>query len=99
MILTKEVVDEINHTIENVNVSEEYSLHEFEMTVGLITLFITFSVWGHYVEDIFAHTEVPYPNVEDLSYYEFSSAEITDICAYDDDGEEVVIENKNDLKY
>lgn len=45
------------------------------------------------------HTEVPPPNIEYFSYYEFDDAEITEIVAYDEDGDEVEIENKKALKY
>lgn len=100
MILSKETIEEINDTIENYDLEEEYSTgHVFEIEVGTIILCITFSLWANLHEEYMVHDEVPPPNVENLSYFEFNSAEITEITAYNEDGDEVEIENLNELKY
>lgn len=100
MILSKETIEEINDTIENYDIEDEYSTgHEFEIEVGTFLLCITFTLWANYIEDYMVHDEVPPPNVENLSYFEFDTAEITEITAYDEDGDEVEIENLKELKY
>lgn len=100
MILSKETIEQINDTIENYDLDDEYSTgHEIEIEVGSILLFITFTLWATLHEERMVHTEVPPPNIEYFSYYEFDDAEITEIVAYNEDGDEVEIENKKALKY
>ncbi len=101
MILSKEAIGQIEDYIDESEVNYDTigkkSYAEFE--IGDILIMLTFVVFGHYVEDYNIHTEFAYNNIEDVSYFEFDGAEITELEAYDEDGEEVEITNKSDIKY
>lgn len=100
MILSTKAMAEIESHIENVDIDFEGSKDfEGEVEDGDYLIMFTFWVNAHFHEEYNYHNEVPYNNIEDLSHYEFDEAEITDIKAYDEDGEEVEITNKHELEY
>lgn len=100
MILTQETKDFIVEQIENTELYEDVSKdNELEVEVGNVTIYVTYDVFANFVKELEYHSEVPYNCYEDLSHYEFDGAEITNIEAYDENDEEVKIENLSEVEY
>lgn len=99
MQLSKQTINDIETKIEGHEVCSDYEKDELELSQDGFLIFVAYGVYAKFVECLNYHNEVPYNNVEDLSYWEFDGAEIDEISAYDEDGEEVVIENAEVLKY
>lgn len=101
MILSQEAIGKIEDYIDESELNEDTidKKNYAEIEVGGILIMLTFVVFGHFVEEYNIHNEFAYNNIEDLSHFEFDGAEITEIEAYDEDGEEVEITNKSDIKY
>lgn len=100
MILTQETKNFIAGQIENTELYEDVSKdNELEVQVGGVTIYVTYDVFARFHEEQMYHSEVPYNCYEDLSYYEFDGAEITNIEAYDENDEEVEIENLSEVEY
>ena len=98
--LSKDIINQINEKIECCDSDGCTTKDSVEICTDELTIFVDFIANYRYVEDYNIHTEVSYNNVEDLSYYEFEGAQITDIYVYDEKSEEEVeISNMDELKY
>lgn len=100
MKLSDETIKSIEAQIETHDICGGYEDGlELELSQGDFLILVTFCIYADLVEEYNYHSEVPYNNIEDLSYWEFGGAEINEIVAFDGDGEEVEIENVESLKY
>lgn len=100
MILTKATLNAISASIENAELEDGWSSEiEDEIEQDKIVIFITYKVCGNYVEEYDYHSEVLYNCYENVSHTDFEDAEILSIEAFDEDGEEVAIENLNEVEY
>ena len=100
MILTKETLNAISASIENAELENGWSGEmEDEIQQGKFLIFVTYRVYGNYVEEYNYHSEVPYDCYENMSHTDFEDAEISEIIAYNEDGDEVAIDNLKDVEY
>lgn len=100
MILTKATLNAISASIENAELEDGWSNEiEDELTQGKYTIYVTYRVCGNYVEEYNYHSEVPYDCYENMSHTDFEDAEILNIEAWDEDDEEIAIENLQDVEY
>ena len=100
MILTQQTLNAISASIENAELEDGWSSEiEDEIEQDKIVIFITYKVCGNYVEEYNYHSEVPYNCYENVSHTDFEDGEILSIEAFDEDGEEVAIENLSEVEY
>ncbi len=100
MILTQQTLNAISASIENAELEDGWSSEiGDEIEQDKIAIFITYKVCGNYVEEYNYHSEVPYNCYENVSHTDFEDAEILSIEAFDEDGEEVAIENLSEVEY
>lgn len=100
MKLSEETIKNIEAQIESHEVCDEYEDGlELELSQGDFLIFVTYCISAKLVREYNYHNEVPYNNIEDLSYWEFCDAWISEVVALDGDGEEVDVENVESLKY
>lgn len=64
-----------------------------EFHQGDCLIFVDFNLDMQWVQEEEVHSEVPPPNIEDLSHWECYNAYITDVCAYDSGGCDLIISN------
>lgn len=60
-------------------------------------IIVDIEIYGHWNCWSETHTEVPPPNVENFSEWVYEGHDITNIVAYDKEGEEMTITNENEL--
>lgn len=58
-------------------------------------ILIDYEIRATYHEEIMVHTEVPYFNEEDLSYWELERIDINSIKAYNEDGKELPVSDED----
>ena len=101
MILTQQTLNAISASIENAELEDGWSDEmEDEVQQGKFLIFVTYRVYGNYVEEYNYHSEVPYDCYENMSHTDFEDAEILKIEAWDEESEEeVAIDNLKDVEY
>lgn len=94
--LTKETIEAITKYISSTEI-EGYctQVKEAEFEQDGILIFIDYEVWATYHEERMIHTEVPYLNEENLSYWELEHIDINSIKAYNEDGKEIPVSDKD----
>lgn len=97
--LSQETIDDIKDFMDGYKLEDELvtTIHDVCFSQKEADIFVDFNFYGHIEEDVLVHTEVSYPNVEDLSRIVTDNAEVVHVEAYDDDGEEVSITNEDVL--
>lgn len=98
--LSPETIKAINSYAENYTPDEMqdyYDLQDVEFKQGDNDILVSFHIDGHWNRWTERHDEVPPPNEEYFSEWAYEGHDITDIEAYDEDGEEVAITNINEL--
>lgn len=100
MILTHQTLNAISASIENAELEDGWSSEiEDEIEQDDVLIFVTFRVCGEFVKEYNYHSEVLYNCYENVSHTDFVDAEIISIEAFDKEGEEVAIENLDDVEY
>jgi hypothetical protein len=67
-----------------------------EFTQGENTIFVEYDVTAHRQEEEGGSDD--YGNYEQISFYEHDGSELVSVTAYDKDGDEITIENIEDIK-
>lgn len=100
LTLTKDTLNTITSEIEKTEVENEWSNDkELEIQQGSFFIIVTYMVLGEHVREYNFHSEVSYDCYENISHMDFVDAEITNIEAWDKDGEQVCINNLDEVKY
>lgn len=98
--LTQETIDEISSFRDYLLVAYfSYSVDEtsIEIHQGDCSIQVDFSLKAIWVEDKEVHNEVTPPNIEDLSHYEYTDVTIKDVYAFDKDGNDLEITNREQI--
>ncbi len=100
MVLTQETLEAISALIDNAELEDGWSSEsESEVKQDDVLIFVTYRVCGEFVKEYNYHSEVLYDCYENMSHTDFVDAEIISIEAFDKEGEEVTIENLDDVEY
>lgn len=89
--LTAETIEEIASHINSTEIESCHMDEEAEFEQGDNLIVVDYEVWATYHREIMVHTEVSWPNEEDLSYWELDVIDLNSIKAFDEDGEELTI--------
>lgn len=97
--LSQETINEIKDFIDGYELEDELetTVHDVCFSQKDADIYVDFNFYGHIEEDVLVHTEVSYPNVEDLSQLVTDNGEVAHVEAYDDNGEELEITNEDVL--
>lgn len=96
--LRQETLSEIKDYMDSYALTDEESASESaEFEQDNVTIFVDFQFYGHVEEDVLVHTELPYNNVENLSYIATDDAKVVNVEACDENGETVGISNEDTI--
>lgn len=97
--LSQETINEIKDFIDGYELEDvlETTIYGVCFSQKDADIYVDFNFYGHIEEDVLVHTEVSYPNVEDLSQLVTDYGEVAHVEAYDDNDEELEITNEDVL--
>lgn len=99
--LTQATIKAIHSYIDNYTLEDDLctsaDVKDVQFKQGDIDIDVDFFFWGHNEHSKNVHSEVPPPNIEYFTEYITDGGEITDIRAYDKDGELVDITNLSEI--
>lgn len=94
--LKKETIEAIADYLNSTEIFDSYtSVEDAEFEQDDVLILVDYEVYAYWKKDIFVHTEVPAPNVEDFSCWEISSVSLSKVIAYDENGEELQISQED----
>lgn len=84
---------------EFINATEVHSsftnVKEAEFEQGKNIIYVDYNVTADYIEDLNVHNEFSYNNIEDLSYWCPCDVELLSVTAYNEDGDEMKVSEKD----
>lgn len=98
--LSKATIKAVNSYAEDYYPDEEkdaYSLEGVEFKQDGCDIIVDMDIYGHWNNWTEKHDELPPPNEEYFSEWAYVGHDITNIVAYDQEGEEVTITNENEI--
>lgn len=99
--LSKETIKAINSYAENYTpykMQDYYDLDYVEFKQGDNDIIVSFHIYGHWNCWTEKHGELPPPNEEYFAEWAYVGHDITEITAYNEEGEEIEITNADKLE-
>ena len=94
--LSPKTIKAIAEFINNTEVCNSFtSVREAEFEQGKNIIYVDYNVTADYIEDLNVHNEFAYNNIEDLSFWCPCDVELLSVTAYNEDGDEMKVSEKD----
>ena len=97
MKISEATIESIKNLVAEYEVSEETTSAEFEIEQGKDIIYLQVNISADHRHEREYHDEVS--AYEYFDYFEYKGAEITEITAYNENGDEVAVENAADIQF